>query len=1113
MPIAAYANPEPQASQQSISAITGTVLDENGEAVIGASVVEKGNAKNGASTDIDGKFSLKVKPGATIKVSYIGYKTADVAAAPGMTVNLQRADALLDEVVIVGYGSQKKVNLTGAVSTVDVSKQLEGRPQQDLAKALQGAVPGLTITTANGDINATPVMKIRGTGTLSNSATSDPLIVVDGVPMDDISFLNPDDIKDVSVLKDAASASIYGTRAAFGVILITTKSAKKGEKVTVKYNNNFAWSKATVLPEYSSVPNQIRALMQTNNRQGVANELFGMYLDVMLPYAEAWEQQNNGPTGYREMRPFQSWDDVGDYFVNPDGTGAMYYANWDVADIWFQDAAPSQSHNVSLSGSTEKTTYYASFSYGDREGLLKVRPDKLKRYNVNANFSVDVTDWLTAGVRFNFTNKEFDAVNSDRDNYTYLWRWGSYFGPYGFMRDANGEPVDTKTDIAYRKQGGADHDVTTMTRIQGWLKADIIDGLTLNADYTYDLTNRNNEYSRMPVVAWNTWGGNISAPTTQNSTTHATQNNTKIARWTTNVFGSYEKTFAQDHNLKVMAGFTAEEENSRYFYARRMGLVDTSLPILNLANGDQSVTASAWHRATAGFFGRINYDYKGIYLLELNGRYDGSSRFPEADQWAFFPSMSLGYRFSEEKYFEPIRDIVSNGKLRFSLGEIGNEAVGNNMFLSTISSMSAGSVYWLNSGGTKISAYNMPTLVSSALSWERVRTTDIGLDLGFLNNEFQLGFDWYQRDTEDMLAPGEVLPDVVGASAPYINAGSIRTRGWELSLNWKRTFGEFDVYAQFNIADAKTTITKWNNRSNAINQNFTSKTYGDIYGFVTERYFTEDDFVGKNADGSWIYAEGVADQTGLESGNFVYGPGDIKFKDLDGNGVINSGNPQKTNEDPAPGTKDNMGDVKVIGNTTPRYEYSFRLGAAWRGFDIDAYFQGVGKRDAWYTGAFVVPFARGADASYANQESYNKIIYADDNRTVLGYEIDQNNRFPVMYAGSGAVGTQPGLTYGKYNFYPQTRYLQDMSYLRLKNLTIGYTLPSQLTKKFYVEKLRVYVSGDNLALLHNGNSDNPLDPEINTGGSGSSSNMNGSGTFGRTAPITQTYSFGLQVTF
>ena len=1097
MPVMAFANPEPQAAEQSVGTITGTVVDENGDPVIGASVFEKGNARNGAATDIDGKFSVKVKPGTMLKVSYIGYRAAEATAAPGMVFTLVPSDALLDEVVIVGYGAQKKVNLTGAVATVDVAKTMEGRPQTDVAKALQGAVPGLTITTTSGDISENASMRIRGLGTLSNDATSNPLIVVDGVPTDDLSYLNTQDIENISVLKDAASSSIYGSRAAFGVILVTTKGAKEQDRISVNYSNNFAWDKATYLPDYPDVPTQLKAAIQGKARQSNdAVELFGMYFDTMLPYAEAWQQQNSGKSGYRELRPFESWDNVGDYAI-VDGT-PLFYADWDIQDIFYTDAAPSQSHNVSVSGSSNTTNYYASFGFSEREGLMKANPDEMTKYNVSFDLNTQITDWLKAGTRFNWSRRQYTRPEFWSNPYQYLWRWGSFFGPYGTL---DGYDFRALSEI---KQAGDRVRTQDQTKMNVYLKADIIKGLSVNADFTYQVRNIGSRYADYTVYGYG-WGSVTPGYIVGSSSTRAYRETDKYNTYTVNVYGNYNFSLNKAHNFNIMLGGNAEGIQYEGFSASRKKMINQQLPELNLATGDQYASSWAGHSGTAGYFGRINYDYKGIYLLELNGRYDGSSSFPEGDKWAFFPSMSAGYRFSEEAYFAPLKDIVNNGKLRFSFGEIGNDAVGDYMFISTISKISDGSVHWVN-GSNKVTQFNMPTLVSSSLSWERIRTIDVGLDLGFMNNSLTVGFDWFQRENRDMLAPAKVLPDVLGADSPWENAGTLRTRGWELSVNWNHRFGDVDVYVNANLADAKAVVTKWNTDAKLLGQRYPGEVYGDIWGFETDRYFTEDDFNGQNADGSWNYKQGVADQTGLQSDNFVYGPGDIKFKDLNGDGVINGGDPnmKDANGNVVPvGSADNHGDLKVIGNTMPRYEYSFHVGGAWKGFDIDLYFQGVGKRSAWTQSAFAFPLMRSADLTlYANQTSYCQ--YEPAQGIV---DINQSYDFPRLYPGNEYYGNVSGVGPGCHNYYPQTRYLVDMSYLRLKNVTFGYTLPKALTRKAYIEKARLYFSTDNLCLLHKGH-DLPVDPEVNAGQGGL-----GNGTWGRIAPITRTLSFGLQVTF
>jgi TonB-linked SusC/RagA family outer membrane protein len=773
----------------------------------------------------------------------------------------------------------------------------------------------------------------------------------------------------------------------------------------------------------------------------------------------------------------------------------------------YNSAAPSQKHNVSLEGSSGKTQYRASFGYEGRQGLMNFNPDQLRRYNATLNVSTEIFSWLKAGARVTFSNKEYTEPNVGRSTYTYMWRWGSYFGPYGYMLDSTGTAVDARNDIAYRKQAADDDTRCTQTRMQAWMEANPFKGFTIHADFTYDLTNLNDNYAYLPVYVWNTWGGNIANPTyaVGQSSTYAAQKNTKDDIWTMNVYGTYNFDVAKNNHFKVMVGATAEQEEYNTFTARRSVLLDNSLPYLGLTSGGDEGTTfqmsnAITHRATAGFFGRINYDYKGIYLLEFNGRYDGSSRFPANDQWAFFPSASAGYRFSEEGYFAPVKKWWSNGKLRASYGQIGNEAIGSNMFISTTGLTSTGTSYWLNSGGTKVSSGTLPSLVSSSLSWERIITTDVGLDLGFFNNALNVTADWFQRDTHDMLAPGNTLPATLGASAPYQNEGELRTRGWELGLGWNQSFGDANVYANFNIYDGKTIVTKYNNETKSLSSFYSGKEYGAIWGFETDRYFEESDFIGKDANGKWIYADGVADQTGLQSGSFVYGPGDIKFKDLNHDGKIDGGK----------GTADDHGDLKVIGNALPRYEYSFRLGGSFKGFDIDMFFQGVGRRHMWYTSAFVTPLARGVDATYANQESYNKMIF-DENNNIIGYEIDQDNDYPCMFGGSASSGTVSGISAGCYNFYPQTKYLMNLAYLRFKTLTVGYTLPFDITKKALIQKARIYFTAENLCNLYNGMHKYYIDPEIGNSWTTNSSYSNG--TYGRTAPMMRSYSFGLQVTF
>jgi TonB-linked SusC/RagA family outer membrane protein len=1063
--------------------VTGSVVDEGGEPVIGATIQIKETGL-GTVTDMDGNFSLTAPAEATLVISYVGMVTVEAVVSPNMLIVLRSDTEQLDEVVVVGYGTQRKANLTGAVSTVDVSKTLEARPYSDISKALQGAVPGLSVISSSGRLGAQPSVSIRGLGTLSNNATSNPLIVVDGVAMEDISLLNTQDIQNISVLKDAASTSIYGTRAAFGVILITTKSAQQVDRVSVNYTNNFAWDTPTILPDYPDVPRQLNALIAANERAGLANELFGMYLDEMLPYAELWRDQHNGKkAGYREMvlgnrdALTDSSKPLGDFILDNNGVG-MYFADWDMKNIMFRQWKPSQSHNLSVQGTSGKTSYYMSLGHNHDEGVMAFYPEKLNKWTAMLNVSTDVREWLQVGARFNYSNKDFQGPATRRTTYQYMWRWGSFFGPYGTYQG-----TDFRNDIAYRKQAGDWTDNNSFVRMGAFAKATLTEGFTLNADYTHNVENYTYKAAYIPLGGWNSWGGAITEPINYTSSSWLEQQSSQSKSFALNVYGNYEFSVADTHNFNFMLGANAESGTYFNHYSERDDLLDYNLPEFDLATGAQYVDGAHSHWATAGYFGRLNYDYNGIWLLEMNGRYDGSSRFPANDRWAFFPSASAGYRISEESFFEPLHDVISNAKIRASYGEIGNQAVGSNMYLATMAKRTLNNTYWLADDGTKVVAYDLPKLVSSTLKWERIQTLDFGADLGFVNNELNISVDWYQRTTKDMLAPGQTMPQVLGATAPYVNAGTLRTRGWELSVDWRHRFNDVMVYANANIGDFVTDVVKWENETKLLNQNYSGKRYGDIWGFETDRYFTDDDF---NADGS--YKAGIASQEELEQGTFVFGPGDIKFRDLDGNGVIGGGT----------GTADDHGDLTVIGNFTPRFQYGFRLGGEWKGFDLDMFFQGVGKRAMWTQSAFVMPMMRGADAIYANQTNY----WSEENK-------DSNADYPRLFPGNAGRGTISVLELGNHNFYPQTKYIVNMAYLRFKNLTLGYTLPVDFSSKIYMQKARVYFSANNLLELIN-KSNAPVDPEVNDKEEGVSL---GNATWGRIDPMYRTVSFGVQLTF
>ena len=1063
--------------------VTGKVVDVQGQSVVGASIVEKGTT-NGTMSDLDGSFNIRVKDGASLEISFVGYTTQVVKATGSMRIVLVEDAEFLSDAVVVGYGTQRRANLTGAVSAVDVNKTLEAKPLSDLGKALQGAVPGLTITTTNGGLNAEPTIVIRGVGTLSNSATSTPLYIVDGVPIDNLSYLNTQDIATISVLKDAASASIYGTRAAFGVVLITTKSASTTEKVSVNYTNNFGWSAAINLPNYPTVMEQIQPFNDANARAGSDPELFGMYTntDEFLNAVTAWQNKHGGKSLYREMVAGD------DYFYDKNGV-ANYVADWDVVKIMFNNATPSQNHTFSVQGTTGKTNYYMSIGMVKEQGLLNYNPDKSKKYTATVNVSSKVTDWLEIGARVNYSEKKYDYPYLRQNTYQYMWRWGSFFGPWGYITDANGDKYECRNAIGYRTNAGDAYQKTNNLRLGGFAKAKITDNLSINADYTYTYKTTRYKGVGIPATVWDTWGGlknTTTSPSTLSPSTFVETSRSFYNDYVINIYGNYELQLGEKHNLNFMAGFNADEDEYEYLYYENHDIMDYNLPELALTPTFYSYSHAHTHNGSAGFFGRINYNYADKYLLELNGRYDGSSKFPSHSRWAFFPSASAGWRISQENFWQPIKHIVNSAKIRASYGEIGNQEIGSNMFLETMSKRS-NSVNWLGNGKDKDSYFTTPSLVSSSLTWETIATTNFGLDLGFLNGDLNVNFDWFQRNTLGMLAPGQTMPQVLGTSAAYENGGSLRTRGWELTLDYHHNFSNgLSVYAIGNLSDYKTVITEWDNDSPQLNTRYSGKVYGNIWGFETDRYFTSESDVASSPD-----------QSKLEGGTFKYGVGDIKYKDLNGDGVIDWGN----------GTEDDHGDLTVIGNITPRYQYSLRLGGSWKGFDLDMYFQGVGKRDYWTTSAFVVPFSRGTDAIYTTQTSY-----VTENMVKNG-TVDQSATHPRMYGGAnggrGQMSSNIQEYGGRYNYYPQTKYLLNMSYLRLKNITVGYTLPQNITDAISIEKVRVYVNVNNALDIINHSKKYGIDPEIGNG-EGTASDA---GAFGRTSPYYRTVSCGVQISF
>lgn len=1083
--------------QQTRILVSGRILDSSGQPVPGASIIEKGTT-NGVNTGIDGKFTISVKSGSSLEVSCIGYETVSVAASENLSVTLREDTQFLDEVVVVGFGTQKKVNMTGSVAAVDVDKAFGSKPITDVSKGLQGVVPGLSITYNSNDLNASPTMKIRGTGSINGDNT--PLILLDGVEVPDLSFVNPDNIKSISVLKDAASASIYGSRAAWGVVLITSKdgSAVK-DKVSITYSNNFSWNQPIGLPKYITDKEGVLAqleegMLAQKNVDGSRIEAFGMYYDTIGKGITTWFDKYSGNLSNPVYKYGEDYEFVG---------GTPYYYRVSDPNKEIFKTSFSQTHNLSVTGNTGKTNYNIGLGYTMNDGTLKAaKKNDVKRYNLNLSTNTQVKNWLNIGTKVMYVEKEYEYPYgySQSKGATgllyYVMRFPAFFpfgisdgskladGTYASDSAATGEGLYFRHGNAYVANESICSSKDQYLTLGGNVRINLAPGLSFYGDYTRGRYNYENRSMRQPYYV-----ANWSFPKKAAVTTKDFLERTYVSKITNtyNAYFDYLFDIQKQHNFAIKVGANAEDLRYDSQSVEVNGVQDVEHPTLNLTDGKNEgiVDESLRHRATAGFFGRINYNYKEKYLLELNGRYDGSSSFRTGKQWAFFSSASAGYRISEEKFWTNIKPYVPTLKVRASYGSVGNQALAS--WYPYISTMATETVSWIGTDMNHVSTTTTPSAVNPDMTWEKIRTLDIGFDAGFFNNELNVTFDWYQRRNVGMLVAGNEIVRYAGiAVAPLENGGDMKTNGWELQIDYNHAFNkDFAIYGTFTLSDAKSEITKWNNTTGALNSWYKGKKLGEIWGFETDRYFNSSDV---NKDGT--LKTGTPDQSYLQNGSFRFGAGDIKYKDLNKDGKIDTGK----------GTIDDHGDLKRIGNQLPRYEYSLRVGAMLKGFDVEVLLQGVGKRDMWSTSSLFIPHAAGAQMNiFENQLDY-------------WTESNQNARFPRPYI-NGAFGSLSGLpgNSGCNNFAPQTKYLNNLAYLRVKNFTVGYTLPQNLTRKIFVEKLRFYFSAQNLFTFDH--IDGVMDPECTGGSSKSYTNGMDMTMAGRAMPFNRQWSCGLQITF
>ena len=1125
--------------------VTGHVKDAKGAPVVGAVVTDDAQ-KAFATTDENGTFVLAPTT-SSIVVSSLGFKTKTITVKPGQVVNIILEDdtTLLDDAVVVGYAVQSRANLTGAVTTVDVGQSLTGRSIPDVGRGLQGAAAGLSVTLPDAEVGSDPKMKIRG-AIASIEGGSSPLILLDNVEIPSIQVVNPNDVESITVLKDAASTSIYGSKGAFGVVLITTKKGSKTDNVTVTYSGLVSFqnmAKDYDMAGVNGLQYMMDAVARSEDSQHIGPHGYsydglysGAYMRVdaeSLRRSYEWQEKWGGKIGPNDPMVYgRDW-----YYSGGETYGIRTY---NIYDYMIAEWTPTHNHNVTISGHQGKTSFNVGLSYLDESGMMKTaKDDSHQKYNASVKLETEVNKWLTvrAGLLYSQRQKNYPFITDDTSYspWLYLYRWSPLM-PIGYdemgnvLRTPASEAAQANT--ATRRYNYTNVNLgTTISPLKGW---------NIVADYSY--TNQDYimtlpgavfsaaDYRQTPVKmidangnqVYVNWDGDV-VPSTDPDAMEAyhfyysdpyepTSDNRYFARehenfyrHTFNAYTDYTLNVADAHEFKVMLGMNLSTYDMTSQETKVMYLSDYNNPQFNFGTGVWTGGGSASWDSQIGFFGRFNYNYKDRYLLEANLRRDGSSKFPKDLKWSWFPSFSAGWRIIEEPWMEFAKPYVSTLKARVSWGNVGDQSVSSSLYIPTIST---GQNNWITANNTYANYAGTPSTVSAGITWQRIETLDVGIDARFFNSHVGLTFDWFQRDTDQMIVPTDGVNTVTfGASAPKANHGSLRTTGWEIAIDGNYRFANgLGINGTFMLADAKSTIMAYGD-TKELSSWYVGKRYGEIWGYQVDRLYQYDDFE-QDAAGNLIYralteadtddpncigryayilkpgpnGEKPVYQAYYQSGDFVFGPGDVKYKDVNGDGKLTYGTE----------TTDDHGDLTIIGDETPRYEYSFRIGADWHGFDVSVFFQGVGKREMWGDGPLAIPGWKTSDGAMAN-------AFAAD------YWTPENT--DAFYPAAWNMGGDNE----SYNVMVNDRYMLNMAYLRLKNATIGYTLPAKLTKKAGIQNLRVYITGENL-LTFDKLRGLPIDPECVTGVSMWGSNY-AQGRTGLNTPVFKTVSAGVQITF
>lgn len=1032
------------AELQSVIKVSGQIVDEQGVPVIGAAVVLKGTTSVGTTTDIDGNYEISVEDNAVLEITSIGYVSQEINVAGRAVINIVLVEdsTLLSEVVVVGYGVQKKVNVSGSVASVKMDEVLGDRPQPNVAAALQGAIPGLYVgSSGNGPGQTGKSLQIRGTASFSGSSSSmssiSPLVLIDNVP-GDIDSLNPDDIESVTVLKDASAAAIYGARAAAGVVLITTKCPKKAEKVSISYNGSIGLTNAVNTPQQVDIATYIQTYKDAFNTDtyGAAQ---GQNLNKWLEYLNLYKTNKSSLESQGKLY------DNGIFVSNADGL--RYYM--EEGDLYKRmlETGTAETNNVAISGGSDRIRFRMSGNNYRENGPFAGKKDLYNRTTVNGLISADVTKWFTQELNFFFTRQNRTML-VDETGALYGVR-NMNFMPDGLdpvSKDGQDYYIRTPRNIIDLSNCSA----TSIDQPRIFSKTIIkpFKGFTAVFEYTYEKKATEYTYNSGKYYVTDIQLNYNSGPTHD----YSIARHYADVRNAINAYATYNFDVASDHHFTVMAGYNQESYNYSYYNTRAEDQAFIDIPSMSNANGQITTSDQFYDYALRSGFARFNYNYDGRYILEVSGRYDGSSKFPKATRFGFFPSFSAAWNVTNEPFMKGKANWLTELKPRVSYGSIGNQAsVGYYDYYSTMALNTKSTAWITGANNGYATTLAKPGIVSSSFTWETITTTNVGLDFAMFNSALTGSFEWFNRSTENILSQSVALPATLGDTAPMQNVGKMRTRGWEFQINYKGHIGRDVLYnVGFNIADYKSKVVSINfNEKKSLGYLYEGMDAGEIWGYKWDGFYTVDDFKDTS---TWQLKDGVTGITGSSPR-----PGDFKYVNLrDGD----YGEDDKNMINPGKSTVDNPGDRTIIGNSTPRYQYGFNFNISYKGFDLSIMLQGVGKRDY----AMDNPYTYTLSASdpgwfpvFAGTTNYWTPKSTDASSPDYYVAANENATLPRIYGS-----TISSLANSTYNHYTNDHMLQSAAYLRIKNMTLSYSLPKALLERAKISNVKVYCSAENL---------------------------------------------------